>query len=250
MKIYAWLILCAFVFVGCQNATTNNQITVSAAASLQDAFREIARDFEARENVKINFNFAASGVLQKQIEQRAPVDVFASASESQMNQLAAQNLIDDVTRRDFARNELVLIVRADAANKIQSFADLVKNDTARVAVGNPKTVPAGQYAQMTLTNLGMWDKLQSRLIFAEDVRQVLDYVARGEVECGLVYASDTQTAADKIKIVARAPENSHSPILYPIARLKSSANQAASAKFIEFVTGADGQRILQKYGFR
>ncbi len=226
-----------------------SEITVSAAASLQNAFREIANQIETRTGTRVNFNFGASGALQKQIESGAPVDVFASAGRSQMEGLASQGLIVPESRRDFARNELVLIVPTDQATELKSFADLGGAQVKRLAVGNQKTVPAGQYAEQALTKLGLWQQLQARLVLGEDVRQVLDYVARGEVEAGLVYASDAHAAGSRVRVVARAPADSHDPILYPIAIVRASKQQEAARAFIDAVMSDEGQRSLEKYGF-
>jgi molybdate transport system substrate-binding protein len=228
------------------------EITVSAAVSLKDAFREIAKQYEDRTGGKINFNFGASGALQKQIESGAPVDVFASAGIPQMDALATQGLIAPETRRDFARNTLVLVVPADSTSGIASFADLADSGGSKapkLAIGNPKTVPVGQYAEQTLTRLGLWERLAPRLILAEDVRQALDYVARGEVDAGIVYSSDVRATGDRVRIVATAPADSHDPILYPIAVVRASSRQEAAVEFIEAVMSDDGQRILEKYGF-
>jgi molybdate transport system substrate-binding protein len=234
------------------NSQAAREITVSAAASLKDAFGEIGKRYESGTGAKINFNFGASGALQRQIESGAPVDVFASAGIPQMNALATQGLIAPETRRDFARNTLVLIVPADSTSGITSFADLANlggSKVARLAVGNPKTVPVGQYAEQSLTRLGLWKQLEPRLILAEDVRQALDYVARGEVDAGIVYASDVRATGDRVRIVATAPADSHDPILYPIAVVRESSRQEAAKAFIDVVMSDDGQRILEKYGF-
>jgi molybdate transport system substrate-binding protein len=226
-----------------------SEITVSAAASLKDAFREISVRHEARTGTKVIFNFGASGALQKQIESGAPVDLFASAGRPQMEALAKRGLIMPETLRDFARNTLVLIVPADSSMAITSFADLGGVKVARLAVGNPRTVPAGQYAEQSLAGLGLRDRIQPRLIMAEDVRQVLDYVARGEVDAGIVYATDTRVAGERVRTVASAPEDSHDPILYPIAVVQASEHQEAAKAFIETVMSDDGRRILENYGF-
>jgi molybdate transport system substrate-binding protein len=231
------------------DSQAGREITVSAAASLKDAFREISKQYEERTGTKINFNFGASGALQKQIESGAPVDVFASAGIPQMEALASQGLIVPETRRDFTRNSLVLIVPSDSKSGIASFADLGGAKVSRLALGNPKTVPVGQYAEQSLTRLGLWQALGSRLVLAEDVRQVLDYVARGEVDAGIVYASDVRAAGEKVRAVATAPADSHDPILYPIAVVRASNRQDAARGFIDAVIGEDGQRILEKYGF-
>src|SRR5215471_5103539 len=231
------------------NSRPAREVTVSAAVSLKDAFRDIGKQYESRTGGKVNFNFGASGALQKQIESGAPVDVFASAGRPQMDALVSQGLIEPGTQRDFARNVLALVVPADSTSGPTSFTDLGGSKVTRLAVGNPKTVPVGQYAQQTLTRLGLWQQLQSRLILAEDVRQTLDYVARGEVDAGVVYASDVRAAGDKVRKVATAPEDLHDPILYPIAVVRASSSKDAARAFIDAVMNDEGQRTLDKYGF-
>src|SRR5262249_55629143 len=185
----------------------------------------------------------------KQIESGAPVDVFASAGIPQMGALATQGLIAPETRRDFARKTLVLIVPADSTSGIASFTDLGGATVTKLAVGNPKTVPVGPFAEQALSRLGLWERLGPRLILAEDVRQALDYVARGEVDAGLVYASDVRAAGGRVRTVATAPADSHDPILYPIAVVRASSRQEAARAFIDAVLSDEGQRILEKNGF-
>ena len=235
----------------CQSGNSGSEateLTVSAAVSLKDAFNEIAQLNEKRYGTKVHFNFGASGALQKQIESGAPVDVFASAGAMQMDELAAKALIVPSSRKDFARNVLVLAVPANSA-AVNAFTDLAKPETRRIAVGNPKTVPAGQYTEQTFTRLNLLPAIQSKLIYAEDVRQVLDYVIRGEVDAGVVYSSDALSAGDKVKVVAQAPDDSHDPILYPIAIIKSSQQQQAAQRFIDLVLSPEGQSVLTKHGF-
>lgn len=254
----AFAIVLALVLIlpGCRSSgpassesSSANELVVSAAVSLKDVFNEIAELDQKRNGIKINFNYGASGTLQKQIESGAPADVFASAGAKQMDELAARGLIVSGTRTDFARNELVLIVPAKGS-AISSFDDLRKPAVTKVAIGNPKTVPAGQYTEQTLNQLKLLPQIQTKLIFAEDVRQVLDYVVRDEVDAGIVYSSDAFSAGKKIKVVARAPEDSHAPILYPIAVVKESKQPEAARKFIDLVLSAEGQSILGKHGFR
>jgi len=226
-----------------------DEIIVSAAASLRNAFNEIGAIYEEQTGVRPNFNFAASGVLQRQIETGAPADIFASASRRQMDEVQDKGLLLDGTRQDFAGNSLVLITPADSRLDIRSFQDLTDAGVERIAIGNPKTVPAGQYTQELLIVLELWDELQPRFIPSENVRQVLDYVSRGEVHAGLVYASDAAIAEGRIRIAAEAPKESHEEIVYPVAVLKNSSNSAAAIKFIELVQSEPGQAILAKYGF-
>jgi molybdate transport system substrate-binding protein len=232
-----------------QALAANNEIVVSAAISLKDAFQEIRGIYEARTGTRINFNFGASGILQKQIEGGAPVDVFASAGEKQMDELDASGLIVRETRSDFARNLLVLVVPIDSQLKIDSFEDFKCPQIKRIAIGNPKTVPAGQYAKQLLANMKLWNELQPKLILAENVRQVLDYVLREEVEAGIIYASDAISAGSKVKTSAQAPERLHDPIHYTIAVIKESQEKEAANQLVNIVLSSEGQLILSKHGF-
>ena len=228
--------------------TGRQEIIVSAAVSLKDAFTEIAALSENRTGMTIRFNFGASGALQKQIESGAPADLFASAGSKQMDELATKDLIVPGSRADFARNVLVLVTPANDA-RMRSLMDLARSDVKKIAIGNPKTVPAGQYTEQTLTRLKLLPEIQAKLIYAEDVRQVLDYVVRGEVDAGLVYSSDAVNAGTTVKIVAPAPDDSHEPIVYPIAIVKDSHQQPAAKQFIDLVLSSEGQTILAKHGF-
>jgi len=225
------------------------EIVVAAAISLSEAFNEIGRLYQQRTGDAVTFSFASSGELEKQIEAGAPVDVFASAGEKEMDQLQAKQLIDQSTRANFVRNTLVLMVPTGSKVALHSFAELVEPGVQRIAIGDPKTVPAGQYAEQLLRNLQLWSKVQSRLVLAENVRQVLDYVVREEVEAGIVYATDVNIAKGKATVVASAPEQDYGPVLYPIAVVKESGSAQAARGFVNLVRSQDGVRILAKYGF-
>ncbi|MEJ2010435.1 MAG: molybdate ABC transporter substrate-binding protein, partial [Acidobacteriota bacterium] len=213
------------------SGTRAKSIVVSAAVSTQNAFVKIANLYTRRTGTKVNFSFGASGNLEKQIEAGAPVDVFASAGEKEMNSLESQALIEPGTRADFAGNSLVLVVPADSKLKLDSFRQLAEPQVKRLSVGDPKTVPAGFYAQQALQSLGLWTKLHSRLIFAEDVRQVLNYVMRDEVNAGIVYSTDVMIAHGKVRQVAEAPAGTYGPIRYPIAVIKGCAHPEAARQF-------------------
>jgi molybdate transport system substrate-binding protein len=225
------------------------EILVSAAISLKDAFEETAALYEKKTGILVHFNFGSSGLLQKQIEAGAPVDVFASAGEKQMDELQLRGLVIPETRRNFTRNDLVLVLPVNSKIPIGLFTDLSKPEIQLLAVGNSKTVPAGQYAQETLKNLGLWNALQNRLVLTENARQIMDYVARGEADAGIVYTSDVVAMRKDVKIVAAAPKESHSPIVYSIAVIKEAANRQGSRGFISLVLSETGQKILKKYGF-
>jgi len=249
--------LICLAFAGCQSggpvgngpSGSDGALTISAAASLKDAFTQIAALYKQRTGKDVVFNFGASGTLQKQIETGAAVDIFASAGSKQMDGLAGKGLIAVETRRDFAGNELVLIAPKDSKLGLLSFEQLGNDDVKHVAIGNPKTVPAGEYSQQMFSFIKLDDVIQRKLVLAEDVRQVLDYVERGEVDAGIVYRTDAIAAGDKIKVAAIAPRGSHDPILYPVATTKDSRQKDAAGKFIAVLVGEEGQSILRNYGF-
>ncbi len=221
-------------------------LVVSAAASLTNAFQEMKPVFEkAHPGTTLVFNFAASGPLLKQIEQGAPVDVFASADQETMDKAAPRVMAE--SRANFAGNALVLIVPSDSTLTLTTPEDL-KNDAVKlIAIGNPESVPAGRYAKGALSKTGLYDALTPKFVLAESVRQALDYVSRGEVQAGLVYATDAAQRQDKVKVVATVA--GHKPISYPIAIIKDCANKDMAQAFIKLVQSAEGQGVLAKYGF-
>jgi molybdate transport system substrate-binding protein len=222
-------------------------IVVSAAASLSNSFGDIGKAYEVKHpGDKVVANFAASDVLLKQIEQGAPADVFASADEQTMDRAVQSNDIDKSTRKDFAANTLVLIVGANA-KKPAKLQDIAGSDYAHIAIGNPDSVPAGRYAKEALMSANLWDKIQPQVVPAQNVRQALDYVARGEAQAGFVYATDAETQKDKVRIVMTVPTST--PVRYPIAVTAKSQHADAAKGFVDFVTSAEGQAILKKYGF-
>lgn len=231
-----------------QSAKTD--LTVSAAISLKDALDEAKRVYtNDHPNVAIAINYGASGTLQLQIEQGAPVDVFVSAAPKQMDTLERKGLLLTGTRKDLLQNEVVLIVPKDSNLGLASFRDLARADVKRVALGEPLTVPAGQYAKETLTSLGIYDSVNAKAILAKDVRQVLTYVETGNVDAGIVYATDA-TASARVIVAATAPPKSHSPVIYPAAVIKESKNPGAARAFLDFLAGPRGAAVFRKYGFK
>ena len=232
-------------------ATSTHEITISAAISLKNAFEEIGKTFmEKRPGVKLVFNFGASGDLARQIEAGAPVDVFASAAQKDMDDIDRKGLLAANSRKNFTGNMVVLVKPVNSTIKLGSLKDLQKGEVKKIAIGNPKTVPAGRYAEEVLKHFNLWDAVKDKLIFAENVRQVLDYVARGEVDAGIVYSTDALVRAKEVRIVAEAPEQSHQPIIYPIAIVKGSKKESLAKEFIDVVTSREGEKVLERYGFR
>jgi molybdate transport system substrate-binding protein len=224
------------------------ELTVSAASSLTNAFKDIAQRFEAKNpGTKVALNFGASGALLQQIAKGAPVDVFASADQETMDEAEKQGLVAASSRHDFVRNTLVLITPVNAKQPINQLSDLLLPTVQKIAIGNPASVPVGRYAQHALEAAGMWAKVSGKAINTENVRQSLDYVARGEVDAGFMYATDAQVMPDKVKTALTVPLDI--PISYPIATMTGSANAVEAGRFVDFVLSPDGQSILGKYAF-
>ncbi len=239
--------LCAIAIFAAAQCAAAADLTVSAAASLTNAFQEIARQYEAQyPGSKIAFNFGASGALLQQMAKGAPVDVFASADQETMDMAEKQGLTQARERHDFVRNTLVLIVPVDSKLPMQRLADLGQPGVRHIAVGNPASVPVGRYTRHALEAAKLWPMVEAKAITTQNVRQSLDYVARGEVEAGFVYATDAAIMKDKVKVAFTVPLSV--AISYPIARLTHSSNPDA-ARFVAFVLAPGSQAILAKYGF-
>ena len=226
------------------------ELTVSVAVSLRDAMQEIGRAFSAQHpGVRLRLNVGASGELQKQIEAGAPVDVFVSAGARQMDELQARGLIERDTRRVLARNTLVVVKPADSALDLSRPEDLLDPGVTRVVIGNPRTVPAGQYAEECLRALGLWARLQPRLVLAENVRQALEYVARGEVEAGFVYATDSALRRGQVTEAFRPAEDTYRPVTYPAAVVAATRRPALARALVDFLGGPETRAVLARLGF-
>jgi len=245
IAVVALLVLCRPVVARAQ------EMTFSVAISMKEAVETLGRQFmQSHPGVTLRYNFGSSGELQKQIEAGAPVDLFISAAQRQMDELQQKGLIDTATRRVFARNVLVVIKPAGSTLDIAKPADLTGAKVQRIVIGNPKTVPVGQYAEESLKSIGLWDQLQPKLVLAENVRQTLDYVARGEVEAGFVYTTDMTVRPGQVVEAFRPGEETYRPVTYPTAVVKASKHPALAQAFIELLVSKDGQAILAKLGFQ
>ncbi|MEH2096458.1 molybdate ABC transporter substrate-binding protein [Nostoc sp. 'Peltigera membranacea cyanobiont' 213] len=229
-------------------AQSNTTILVSAAASLKEALEEIKPLYQqSKSDVNINYNFGASGALQQQIEQGAPADIFISAGKKQVDALEQKGLLVPGSRTNLANNRLVLIVAQDVVG-INSFYNLTDSKIKKIAIGEPRSVPAGQYGEQVLRKLKLYDRVKSKLVFANNVRQVLAAVESGNAEAGLVYATDAKIS-NKVKVVVAADDKFHSPIVYPMAVIKSSKKIPAAKEFIQFLSDSQAKDVLKKYGF-
>lgn len=224
------------------------ELIVSAAASLTNAFNELGKVFEREHaGTTVVMNFGGSGQLLQQIARGAPVDVFASADQITMDRAQQKKLILPATRRDFARNTLVLIAPMDSDLTIGRLSDLRANNIKRIAISNPASVPVGHYSELALGAAGLWDALKPKYINTQHVRQSLDYVARGEVDVGFVYATDARAMPEKVRVLMEVPTTE--PIAYPIAIVGDSRQAVAAELFTVFVSSSRGRAILQRYGF-
>ncbi|WP_373740589.1 molybdate ABC transporter substrate-binding protein [Neisseria sp.] len=238
-------VLCAFLSAGAQAA----DLTVSAAASLGNAFKEIAAQYgQKNPHVKIRLNTAGSGVLLQQMVRGAPVDVVAFADQETMRQALAKNAVDAKTHKTFALNSLVVAAPANSPHTLGRLNGLASPAFGRIALGNPNGVPAGRYAKAALEKAGVWTAVQPKAVITQNVRQSLDYIARGEVDAGFVYRTDALLMKNKVKILHTVATTE--PVRYPIAVAAQSKNKAEAQRFADYVLSAHGQNVLAKYGFR
>lgn len=259
LSILCSMLLCVS-FAGCGNSKNNSnanpnssnnnspvELTISAATSLKEAMADIEPLFtEKYPNVKLTFNFGASGSLQQQIEQGAPSDIFISAGQSQMTALKDEELMINESCKDLVKNRLVLVGPSDTT--ITSINQLSTDSVKKIAVGEPSSVPAGKYADEVLKNLGIYDDISSKLVFAKDVKEVLAWSTSGNADVGFVYLSDAVSNSSS-KIIEKVSEDLHSPIKYPIGIVKSTKNQKEAQDFVDFLFNDQSKAIFEKYGY-
>ena len=244
--LYAICLLCiALLLNGCRTQQ-HPVLTLSVAASLQDAITDVETEYRQEHGaVEFRNNFGSSGTLAREIEQGAPEDAFLSAGEKPMNQLEKEGMLQPGTRMNFLRNSLVLI--APSGSSLQSFDQLAA--VKLIALGDPASVPAGNYGKQTLESLHLYDKLKLKIVLGKDVRQVLTYVETGNADAGLVYATDAQTST-RVRVVAVAPDESHDPIVYPLAEIKGSHSDVAIRAFLAFLNSPKARAIFERHGFK
>lgn len=239
------------LIVGCtkQQKAEPMTLNISAAASLKDSLDEVKKLYtEEKANVKLTINYGSSGTLQQQIEQGADVDVFISAAAKQMDALQSKDLIVKDSRMDLLLNDIVLVVTKDNTT-IKSFDDLITDKAKKIALGEPKSVPAGQYAEQIFTKQGVIDKIKAKAVYGKDVKEVLTWVETGNADAGIVYSTDAKVS-DKVQVAATAAADSHDEVVYPAAVIKSSKNSDAANEFMKFLTSAKVKNTFEKYGFK
>lgn len=225
------------------------ELTILAAASLTDVTKELAETYKKiAPNVTLTFSYGASGALQTQIEEGAPADIFISAATKQMDALEEGGLLLEHTKKELLYNEVVLIAPQDSTLKLTNFEDVGTDKVKIIALGDPESVPVGEYSEEIFTNLGILDTVKTKANYGSDVRQVLTWVEAGEVDCGVVYSTDVSVGED-IKIICEAPVGSHKDIIYPVAVIKTSINQEAAKAFVDFLSTPEAVASFKKYGF-
>ena len=225
------------------------EILVAAAACLEYAYEdELIPMFEEQNpDITVSGTYDSSGKLQTQIEEGMEADVFMSAATKQMDALTEEGMIEEDSVTDLLENKIVLITSADSQLELSSFEDITKADT--IAIGDPASVPVGQYSEEALTNLGLWGQVLAKASLGTNVTEVLNWVAEGSAQAGIVYATDAATT-DKVKVVAEAPEDSLAePAIYPVGIVSASENKEAAEKFVEFLKSDEAIQIFEDYGF-
>ena len=231
----------------CTSLAQAAELTVSAAASLTNALTDAGKAFEkAHPEHKIVFNFAASGQLFQQIQQGAPVDVFISADQETMNKAAERGLLMTTSRRDLVGNGLVLISAANSPIKVTELQQLTDPAVKHIAIGKPETGPTGRYGKAALEKAGLWSKVEDKFVFADNVRQGVSYVVRGEAEAGFAFSTDAALEKDKLGAITSIALDK--PIFYPAAIIKASTQNELASEFLLFLNGP-GMTILEHYGF-
>ena len=253
--LFLTFVAICLLLTGCQTESTSpdqskkTELVISAAASLQDALKEIESAYkDDHPNVKLTNNFGSSGALKQQIAQGAKADLFFSAAEEPFDDLVQSGDIGQDHTKDVIQNELVLIVPKEGSSAIKTFRD-VQHIKGKLALGTPESVPAGTYAKEIFTKLNIWDQVKQNAVYGKDVRQVLNYVETGNVEAGVVYKTDA-LVSHKVKIVDEANQDMHSPIIYPVGIVKQTDHMKEAKAFFQYLQSDPAAAIFKKYGFQ
>jgi molybdate transport system substrate-binding protein len=241
---YSAAFLCVFHAVNLGAA----QVTVFAASSLTDSLKEIAAAYQHKTEDKIIFNFAASSVLARQIEEGAPADIFFSADEAKMDAVEAKGLVEKGTRASPLSNLLVVVTPRENSVEIKSVQDLTNSPIGRIALADPKTVPIGIYARQFLEKAGLWEPVQRKVVIVENVRAALATVEAGNADAAFVYKTDA-AISKKVRIALEIPRQDGPNISYSVALIAKAPHPLPAGQFLDYLTGAEGQKVFQKFGF-
>lgn len=250
--LLASLVIMGITATGCSSTSKvkDTTILIAAASSLEASLKnEIIPMFEEQNpGIKIEGTYDSSGKLQTQIEEGLGADVFFSAATKQMDALSEEGYVNKETRVELLKNKIVLIVPLDSTLELTKFEDIVKAE--RIAVGDPDSVPAGQYAKEALSNLGLWEVVSQKASLGTNVSEVLSWVSEGSADAGIVYATDAATMLDKVRVVSEAPSGSlKAEVIYPVAVLENTTKQAEAQKFVDFLSSEEAGKVFKTYGF-
>ena len=247
-SLFVLTLLTTLAFAWACRQTTNQsaELTVAAASDLTNAFEELGREFEANHKTKVVFVFGSTGMLTRQIENGAPMDLFAAANVAYVEQLEQKELIVPGTKAIYARGRITMWTTADSALQIRTIGDLVAPEVKRIAIANPDHAPYGLAAQQAMQRAGIWDTVKPKLVYGDNIRQTLQYAETGNVDVAIVALSLSQQSKGRWTSI---PEELHQPIDQGLAVIKSTRNEQAARAFASFITGARGKEILAKYGF-
>lgn len=240
--------LASLLLAAAARASPPAEVTVFAAASLTDALKEAASRYERLFGDRILFNFGASSTLARQIEEGAPADLFLSADEEKMDSLERQGLVRGGTRRSVLSNTLVIVVAVDSSLSISSPPDLASSRVRAIAVAEPRSVPAGIYAERYLRSLGLWTQVIDRIILTENVRAALAAVESGNADAGIVYKTDALISR-RVRIAFEVPAGKGPRISYPFAAVRGRGSPEAALRFLAFLESPAGLAIFRRYGF-
>ena len=250
IEIVKLVALSALILVSACNrhspVANNRELTIAAAADLAPAFEELGREFQATHQIKVIFSFGSTGLLAKQIENGAPMDLFAAANTDYIDQLYKQGLIVSDTRTIYARGRITLWSRKDSPQRIEKISDLTRPEVKRIAIANPDHAPYGTAAREALQRAGVWENVKSKLVYGENIRQTLQYAETGNVEVAIVALSLSLRSDGQWFLI---PEELHKPLDQALAVIKGSKNEREAREFARFVMGSQGREIMRKYGF-
>ena len=250
LRLLAFLLTLVCAVSACKEKSTTTssspEITVAAASDLMPAFEEIGREFESVHKTKVVFVFGSTGLLTKQIENGAPMDLFAAANVSYIDQLEQKGLIIPDTKAIYGRGRITLWTSAGSNIRLEGIADLARPEVTRVAIANPDHAPYGLAARQALETVGIWERVKPKLVYGDNIRQTLQYAETGNVDVAIVALSLSMQSRGRWTII---PEELHKPIDQALAVIKSTKNEASARAFADFVKGQPGRAILQKYGF-
>ena len=242
------LLMTMLLITGCEKKDKTKELLVGAAASLKPVMEEITAAYqEENPGITVNYNFAGSGTLEQQIRQGADLDLFLSASKKQMNSLEEDHYLLENSKTELLLNQLVLVVPKDSKSDISGFKDIIK--AAVIALGDPASVPAGQYAAEVLDFYDVTDEVTPKAVYGKDVTEVLTWVGSGNADTGIVYSTDA-ISSDKVKVLATAPEESHSPIVYLAAVLRRTEEEEIANQYLDFLRTKKSKEIFMEYGFQ